>query len=218
MTTGKLIPELDAHPAGTVSSTSELEIHRKTSLKSERVSVSQLLQSAVGPEGPVGPAGPTGPAGDDGTGVVVQGDATVAQVNSWDSGTLNPSEAWLMLDAGTITTGSPSITVATGDMILWTAEDKFINLGPIASGPPGESQIDETGGPGAYGTLTGLVNDSNTVFTTSQPYKAGSLRVIYYGQVLSGSNITETTPASGVFTLGFAPATGTWVQAAYDPE
>lgn len=77
--------------------------------------------------------------------------------------------------------------------------------------------IDSSDGGGVYGTLTGLVNGSNTSYTVSQAnYTAGKLKVWWQGQLQSGSEITETTPGSGIFTLSFAPSTGTVVMVDYD--
>ena len=56
---------------------------------------------------------------------------------------------------------------------------------------------------------TGAVNGSNTSFTTSTSYVAGTLEVWVNGlKQLPTTHYTETTPASGVFTLGDAPLTG----------
>lgn len=57
------------------------------------------------------------------------------------------------------------------------------------------------------GALVGVVNGTNTVFTVSQgEYRAGSLIVYREGQALTaGIGLTETTPATGVFTLTSAP-------------
>lgn len=60
---------------------------------------------------------------------------------------------------------------------------------------------------------SGLINGSNKTFTTSQAYVAGSLIVIKNTTALGASEATETTPASGIFDLVSAPATGdsVWV-------
>jgi hypothetical protein len=83
------------------------------------------------------------------------------------------------------------------------------------AGSSGVTTIDETAA-GIYNTLTGLVNSSNTVYTVSlAAYTAGTLKVWWQGQLQSGADITETTPGSGIFTLSFAPTTGTTVMAEY---
>jgi hypothetical protein len=76
-----------------------------------------------------------------------------------------------------------------------------------------------------YGEVpSGAVNGTNTVFTLSQGYFAGSTRV-FLGS--SGSNLTrleltlayaETTPASGVITLTTAPASGSKILIDYDVQ
>lgn len=56
---------------------------------------------------------------------------------------------------------------------------------------------------------TGSVNGSNTAFTTSKPYVAGSLEVFINGvKQARSTHFTETTPASGIFTMSDAPITG----------
>ncbi len=57
------------------------------------------------------------------------------------------------------------------------------------------------------GVLAGLVNGSNTVYTVSlSKYISGTLEVKLNGQVLvQGVDYTETTPASGTFTMTTAP-------------
>lgn len=74
-------------------------------------------------------------------------------------------------------------------------------------------QVDSSGGTSdTYGTLSGLVNSSNTVYTVSLgSYISGSLRVYLNGQLQtqgSSEDWTETTPASGTFTFATAPTTG----------
>ena len=74
-------------------------------------------------------------------------------------------------------------------------------------------QVDSNGGTSdTYGTLSGLVNSSNTVYTVSLgSYISGSLRVYLNGQLQtqgSAEDWTETTPSSGTFTFATAPTTG----------
>lgn len=58
-------------------------------------------------------------------------------------------------------------------------------------------------------TPAGTVNGSTTAFTTARAYIAGSLQVFINGvKQKSGTHFTETTPASGIFTMGDAPLTG----------
>jgi hypothetical protein len=56
---------------------------------------------------------------------------------------------------------------------------------------------------------TGLVNGSNATFTLARAYIAGSVEVYINGvKQARGTHFTETTPASGIFTMGDAPLTG----------
>ena len=80
-------------------------------------------------------------------------------------------------------------------------------------------KIDQTPAAGTYGTLAGLVNSSNTVYTVSNgSYATGTLEVYLNGQLLSqasGADWSETTPASGTFTFVIAPPTGSIVTVGY---
>ena len=56
---------------------------------------------------------------------------------------------------------------------------------------------------------TGTVNGTNTSFTTLTPYVAGTLQVFINGvKQARTTHFTETTPASGTFTMYDAPLTG----------
>lgn len=56
---------------------------------------------------------------------------------------------------------------------------------------------------------TGSVNGTNTSFTSTRAYIAGSLEVFINGvKQARGTHFTETTPASGIFTMSDAPLTG----------
>lgn len=56
---------------------------------------------------------------------------------------------------------------------------------------------------------SGSVNGSNATFTLARAYIAGSLEVMINGLAQARTtHFTETTPASGVFTMGDAPLTG----------
>lgn len=80
-------------------------------------------------------------------------------------------------------------------------------------------QIDQTPAGGTYGTLSGVVNSSNTIYTVSNAtYVSGSLMVFLNGQEQtngSGKDWTETSPGAGTFTFAIAPPTGSIIQAAY---
>ena len=89
-------------------------------------------QGEIGPQGPIGPdgpAGPEGPEGPQGQGYVMQGDATVAEVNAFVIGDLIVNDAWQMLDAGQITIGSQPVDVLAEDLIVWTEDGHFVNFG-----------------------------------------------------------------------------------------
>ena len=85
---------------------------------------------------------------------------------------------------------------------------------PSGGGGGGNTQIyiDQSPDNGTYGAITGSINGTNTVFTVSQGvYITGSLVVMLDGVLLTqgaSQDWVETTPASGTFTLNFAPATG----------
>lgn len=55
----------------------------------------------------------------------------------------------------------------------------------------------------------GLVNSSNATYTTAATYIAGTLQVYINGLLQArATHYAETTPASGIFTMGDAPTTG----------
>lgn len=85
-----------------------------------------------------------------------------------------------------------------------------------ASGGGGvPSFIDSTDGAGVYGVLVGAIGGGNKEFTVSQGgYNSGSLVVFWNGGMQSGIQVTETNPATGVFTLSYAPSSG-FVMAQY---
>lgn len=76
---------------------------------------------------------------------------------------------------------------------------------------------DQTPDNGTYPTLAGLINGSNALFTVSEGvYLTGKLLVYLNGQLLlNGTDFTETTPASGTFTLATAPVSGDVLTAQY---
>ena len=94
------------------------------------------------------------PSGQNGTGIYVQGDFTVTEINAIDPVNLGTGDAFIMLNAGTITTGDPDVVVAIHDWILWTAELAFINIGDIV-GPQGVKGDGWTDG--TYNDLTGII-------------------------------------------------------------
>jgi hypothetical protein len=63
---------------------------------------------------------------------------------------------------------------------------------------------------------SGAVNGTNTSFTTSTSYITNTLEVFINGiQQLRSTHYTETTPASGVFTMSDAPLTGDVITVTY---
>jgi hypothetical protein len=72
---------------------------------------------------------------------VFQGDITVAEANALVPGNLETGWAWLMLDAGTVTTGTVSVDVVADDFILWAEGGFFSNAGQL-KGPQGEQGED----------------------------------------------------------------------------
>ena len=85
---------------------------------------------------------------------------------------------------------------------------------PGSGGGGGSTQIyiDQSPDNGAYGVISGLINGTNSLFTVSQgTYVSGTLVVALDGIVLTqgaSQDYVETSPASGTFTLSFAPPTG----------
>jgi len=69
----------------------------------------------------------------------------------------------------------------------------------------------------ACAALRGLVNGSNAVFTVPLGVYAPSSLQVYLNGVLQvpGDAITETTPASGIFTFATAPVTGDQIYVVY---
>lgn len=84
--------------------------------------------------------------------------------------------------------------------------------GGIAGGTGGATFIDQTPDNGTYGLLSGAVDGSNKVFTTSRgSYLTGDITVYRNGVLLSqnsgdSNGWTETVPGSGTFTLVTAPS------------
>lgn len=79
------------------------------------------------------------------------------------------------------------------------------------------TKIDQTPAGGTYGTLAGLVNGANTLFTVSNgAYVTGTLVVIQNDTVrVQGTDWSETTPGSGTFTFSTAPTSGDVIQVSY---
>jgi hypothetical protein len=80
------------------------------------------------------------------------------------------------------------------------------------SGGGSAMQTDQSGGTSdTYGVLAGMIDGSNTTFTTSVPYMTGTLQVYLNGQLQtqgSSEDWAETTPGSGTFDFAVAPESG----------
>jgi hypothetical protein len=125
---------------------------------------------------------------------------------------LTGTQATTLLD--TFTTSLKGLAPASGGGTSNFLRADGTWAAPAGGGGGGNTQIyiDQTPDNGAYGLLSGSINGTNTVFTVSQSvYISGTLVVALDGIVLTqgaSQDFTETTPASGTFTLSFAPPTG----------
>ena len=80
--------------------------------------------------------------------------------------------------------------------------------------------IDQSGGASdSYGAISGAINGVNQVYTVSQgEYATGTLKVWFNGQLQTQGDTedwTETSAASGTFTLNFAPIIGDEITSEY---
>jgi len=164
--------------------------------------------------------------------------STDAGVMSWDTNTyLTSVTAHNLLS----TTHGDTLadTVVRGDLMIGNSTPKWARLAKGTSGyvlkagaddiswvdpatvfGSASFYIDCSGGTSdTYGALSGLVNSSNTVYTTSQAkYVSGTLKVYLNGQLQtqgSSEDWVETTPSSGTFTFATAPLTGDIIVVAY---
>lgn len=136
--------------------------------------------------------------------------------------------------SGVVSSGGAALTVmeADGSPIV-TNVDKIIFSGAIVTDLGNgdalvtfsgfgatEAHIDQTPDNGTYTLLSGLVNNSNTIYYVSAgSYISGSLQVFLNGQFQTqGSSYDwiETTPSGGSFTFITAPATNDIITAIYD--
>lgn len=111
-------------------------------------------------------------------------------------------------------------TVAEGDdnkLLTWDSTSKDVTYMDVVDL---YGYIDQTPDNGTYGTLSGSVNGTNTVFTVSQgSYISGTLVVYRNGQLQTqgaSNDYQETTPGSGTFTFISAPLTGDVITAMYN--
>lgn len=147
---------------------------------------------------------------------------------SWNASTNTPTladgtgdngDVYRVSVAGTVNLGSGSITFSVGDFVIYNGS---IWQRSPAGGTAGftYSQIDASGGSSdTYGILSGTINGSNKVFTTSYgSYVSGSLQVYLNGQLQTqgtAEDWQETIPASGTFTFTTAPVLGDEIIATY---
>ena len=137
------------------------------------------VAGVAGADGADGPAGPQGPSGE---GITLIGDRTVADMNLDDGTTNAPGDSWVMLDSGTITSGTVPTDVLAGDMVAWTADLHWLNQGQVVGpqGPPGDDGLDGTAAtadagltttlaPGAQATVTNSGDTVNAVFDFGIP-------------------------------------------------
>jgi len=83
----------------------------------------------------------------------------------------------------------------------------------VGNGNYADDIIGATGNTVVKQTPTGLINGSNTVFTTLTPYIGGTL-LVYRNGSNEGNLVTETSPSAGTFTID-APSVGDDIQVGY---
>ncbi len=83
------------------------------------------------------------PTGKTGQGISPAGSATVAEMNSLDPVNLEVGLTFIMLDAGTITTGLVPVDVIIDDWVSWNVLGSFTNIGQMqgAKGDQGDQGI-----------------------------------------------------------------------------
>jgi hypothetical protein len=147
-----------------------------------------------------------GAQGPPGLGIVMQGDATVAEINLKDTNTISVGWAWTMLDAGTITTGTTPLAVDINDMIIWAAEGNWVKLvieqGPM--GEPGTPGVDGTDGFDPFIDVDNFWNDANgntgVLATGPQGSPGESIRIVgNFGVVATPAEL----PADGLIPVDF---------------
>jgi len=146
-------------------------------------------QGVAGVDGAPGPTGPTGPIG-----------LTGPKGLTGAQGVTGPQG----VAGATGPQGNPGVAGATGATGVGTTINKFRY---------GQANLSGSG----LSALTGLVNGSNAVFTVPLGVYAPSSLQVYLNGVLQvpGDAITETTPASGIFTFATAPVTGDQIYVVY---
>ena len=146
--------------------------------------------------------------------------------------TLGGSAANALVNAASITVGWTGTlasgrggtgfgTYAKGDLLYASATNVLSKLAASTDGKvltlvSGVPAWATTTGLGTFNeTPSGTINGSNTVFTTAGAYQAGTLRVYLNGVRAKSADYTETTPASGTFTMATAPTTGDLLRVDY---
>jgi hypothetical protein len=115
------------------------------------------------------------------------------------------AKAWQGWDGGPQASGASRAVTVTATPTAGNARGWFV-LGAYFTGtcsdiPPGV-------GTGRFNEFVANGDDTTTVFTTRYPYAPGSLRVFVDGvPIVNG--LTESDPATGEFTLDFAPHAAT---------
>lgn len=172
---------------------------------------------ATGPQGPIGatgPEGPQGPQGEDGAGIIYQTHLTVAEANALIPGNLITNWAYIMLDGGTVTTGTEPVDVLFNDTIVWTDEDHFVNLGSFEP-PPGDENGDLQVWSGtawvpnstlAVGPDTGVYGEHGDTNLYGFPYIDTRSMLINQGKLLShlyivGDSLTSPNGSDGTIDI-----------------
>ena len=75
------------------------------------------------------------------SGLTIYGSRTVQEMDDDPTTDRNPGDAWTMLDSGTITSGSQPVDVETGDLVSWSLEGYWVNLGAPSQGPAGPQGV-----------------------------------------------------------------------------
>ncbi|RLB09925.1 MAG: hypothetical protein DRG27_03890 [Deltaproteobacteria bacterium] len=105
------------------------------------------------------------PVGSVGSGIHPLGHATVAEVNAMVDDDNNDGVSWIMLDAGTITSGTTDVDVIIDEWIVWSdANQAWANIG-IMHGPKGDIGLTGAGGTTAAGVTTTLAPAESATVT-----------------------------------------------------
>lgn len=146
---------------------------------------------------------------------IAASDAASAAISANDAAS-DANTATTNANAATTSANTAATTANDAAADALAAAGHFVPAGGLTgqalvkvSGTDWDTEWANAGGVGIVPkeTPTGAVNGSNAVFTTSQPYVAGSL-MVYINGLAEGFFVTETNPATGSFTLDIAPSTG----------